>query len=142
MKKLIKIKPLFNAVITTMNTYKEDQTTGSLIDTSRTKGSIKEYQTVIAVGSMVRDIKVGDIVSINPTRYAVIDHKDDHNNSLRGVMKDKIVVGYKFNTINLNGEEALMLQDSDINFIVEEFEDVEELTGPTIIQPEKPKIIV
>lgn len=142
MKKLIKVKPLFNAIVTTMDVYETDQTTGGIIDTKRTKGSMKEYQTVIAVGSMVRDIKVGDIVAINPTRYAVVEHRDDHSNSLRGVIKDKVVLGYKFNTINLDGKECLMLQDSDINFIVEEFEDVEEPTGPTIIQPEKPKIIV
>lgn len=142
MKKLIKVKPLFNAIITTMDVYEKDQTNGSLIDTKRTKGSMKEYQTVIAVGSMVRDIKEGDVVAINPTRYAVIEHKDDHNNSLRGVIKDKVVVGYKFNTINLDGKECLMLQDNDINFVVEEFEDIEEPTGPTIFQPEKPKILV
>ncbi len=142
MKKLIKIKPMFNAIVTTMDTYDEDQLNGSLIDTRKTKGSMKEYQTVLAVGDMVRSIKVGDIVAINPARYAVPVHKDGGKDSLRNVIKDNVTVEYKFNIININGKDCLMLQDSDISFIVEEWEDIKEPTGPTVILPEKPKIIV
>lgn len=140
MKKLISIKPMFNKIVTTMDCYEEDQMIGGLLDTRKTKGSLKEYQTVVAVGSTVRDIKVGDVVAINPTRYAVMEHKDG---SLKnGVISDNMRVGYKFNTITINDKEHLMLYDQDIDFVVLESEDVEEPTGPTIIQPEKPKIIV
>lgn len=140
MKKLIKVKPMFNKIITSMNCYEEDQMTGGLIDTRKTKGSLKEYQTVVAVGSTVRDINVGDVVAINPTRYAVMKHE---NKSLKdGVIGDNMVMGYKFNTITLDGIEHLMLYDQDIDFVVLESEDVEEPTGPTIIQSKKPKIIV
>ena len=41
----------------------------------KTVGSVKEYQKVIAVCSMVRDIKVGDLVAINPSKY--IKKKDN-----------------------------------------------------------------
>lgn len=140
MKKLISIKPLFNKVVTTMNCYEEDQMSGGLIDTRKQKGSLKEYQTVVAIGSTVRDIKVGDVVAINPTRYAVMKHEDK---SLKnGVIGDNMTMGYKFNTITINNEEHLMLYDQDIDFVILESEDVEEPTGPIIIQPEKPKIIV
>lgn len=140
MKKLISIKPLFNKIVTTMNCYEEDQTINGVIDTRKTKGSLKEYQTVVAVGSTVRDIKVGDVVAINPTRYAVMKHEDK---SLKnGVIGDNMVMGYKFNTITLNDKEHLMLYDQDIDFVVLESEDIEEPTGPTIIQPDKPSIIV
>lgn len=140
MKKLISIKPLFNKIVTTMDCYEEDQMSGSIIDTRKTKGSLKEYQTVVAVGSTVRDINVGDVVAINPTRYAVMKHEDK---SLKnGVIGDNVVMGYKFNTITLNNKEHLMLYDQDIDFIVLESEDVEDSTSPIIIQPEKPKIIV
>lgn len=140
MKKLLKVKPMFNRIITTMNLYEEDQvTSGGIIDSRKAQGSLKEYQTVVAVGTMVKDIKVGDVVAINPTRYTKMKHE---NKSLKnGIIDDNMVVGYKFNTITIDGKEHLMLYDQDIDFIVEEFEDVEEPTGPTIIQPEKPKII-
>lgn len=140
MKRLIKVKPMFNKIITTMNCYDADQMVGGVIDSRKTKGSLKEYQTVVAVGSTVRDINIGDIVAINPTRYAVMKHEDK---SLKnGVIGDNMIIGYKFNTITLDGVEHLMLYDQDIDFIVEQYEDVEDSTGPTVIQPEKPKIIV
>lgn len=140
MKKLISIKPMFNKIVTTMNCYENDQLTNGVIDTNKVKGSLKEYQTVIAVGSTVRDIKAGDVVAINPTRYAVMQHKD--GSMKNGIIQDNMRVGYKFNTVIINGEEHLMLYDQDIDFVVLESEDVEDSTGPAIIQPEKPSIIV
>lgn len=140
MKKLIKVKPMFNRIITTMDTYEEDQYTGVVLDTTKQKGSLKEYQKVLSIGTSVRDIKEGDIVCIDPTRYMVTKHRDK---SLQGnIMGDDMAIGYKFNTIKLGDKECLMLFDQDISFIVEESEDVEDPTGPLIIQPEKPSIIV
>lgn len=137
MKKLIKVKPMFNRIITTMNTYTEDQYIGGIIDTNKAKGSIKEYQTVVAVGTTIRDIKVGDVVCIDPTRYMVTKHNEG---SLKGgIISDNMTVGYKFNTIELNGESCLMLYDQDITFIIEESEEVKD---STIVAPDKPNIIV
>lgn len=139
MKNLISITPMFNRIVTTMDTYESDQFTNGLIDKSRSKGSLKEYQTVISVGTTVRDIKVGDIVCINPTRYMITKHNDK---SLKnGVIGDSVSVGYKFNTIKLDNKECLMLYDQDIDFIINESEDVDD-SGPKIIQPEKPDIIL
>ena len=131
---------MFNRVVTTMDTYEHDQYINGLIDTRKAKGSLKEYQTVIAVGTTVRDIKEGDVVCIDPTRYMVTKHRDK---SLQGnIMGDDMTIGYKFNTIKLGDEECLMLFDQDISFIVEDSEDVEDQAAPLIIQPEKPNIIV
>lgn len=138
-KKLIKIQPLFNKVITTMDTYEEDQYHNGIIDSRKAKGSLKEYQTVVAVGDTVRSVKVGDVVAINPSRYAVMKHQPG---SMRdGIIDDNKVMGYKFNTITINNTEHLMLYDSDIDFIIVESID-EEMQAPTIVQQEKPKIIV
>ena len=57
MKKLLKVKPMFNRIITTMDVYEKDQYNGHVIDTTKQKGSLKEYQTVLSVGTTVRDIK-------------------------------------------------------------------------------------
>lgn len=140
MKKLKKIRPMFNRIITTMDTYDKDQYIGGILDTSKQQGSLKEYQTVIAIGDSVRGISVGDVVCIDPTRYMVTKHSDK---SLRnGVIGDNMTVGYKFNVLSIDDKECLMLYDQDITFVVEESEDVEDPTGPTIIQPQKPSIIV
>ena len=131
---------MFNRIITTMNTYEKDQYNGAILDTSRQKGSLKEYQEVISVGTTVRDIKEGDTVCIDPTRYMVVKHNDK---SLKNnIIGDEMKVGYKFNTIRLDDKECLVLYDQDISFIVEESEEVEDPTGPLIVQPEKPSIIV
>ena len=101
---------------------------------------MKEYQTVVAVGDTVRGINEGDIVCINPTRYAVMKHND--KSMQNGIIGDNLVMGYKFNTITLDGKEHLMLYDQDIDFVVVESEDVEDEAAPLLIQPEAPRIII
>jgi hypothetical protein len=77
MLKVKKIKPMFTALITTMDKYEHDMMVGAgLIDVTKREGSLKEYQRVLAVGSSVRDIKVGDLVWVNPTRFGVKKHND------------------------------------------------------------------
>ena len=117
-----KVKPMFNAIITTMNRYEDDDSSDTLI--KNTSGSLKEYQTVVAVGGSVRDIKVGDVVQIDPSRYAQKQHRED---SLKnGIVSDNPIMSYNFKTILIDGEECLLLYDSDISYIIEEYEEVEE----------------
>ena len=52
------VKPMFNNILTTMNKYEKDEYENGIIIYK--KGDLKEYQEVIAVGSTVRDIKIGD----------------------------------------------------------------------------------
>ena len=67
---------MFTALITTMDLYEVDGVTkGGLIDSTKQKGTVKEYQKVVAVGDSVRGIKVGDLVCIDATRFAVRKHK-------------------------------------------------------------------
>lgn len=140
MKKLIEVKPLFNRIITTMDCYETDQVVNGVIDSRKTQGSLKEYQTVVAVGTTVANIKEGDTVAINPTRYAVMKHNDK---SLKnGIIGDNMTVGYKFNTITINDKEHLMLYDQDIDFIIVKSEDIEDTPTPVIIEQERPKILI
>ena len=64
-----KIKPKFNYLVTTMDVYDKDIKENGVIVNQ--KGTLKEWQKVIAVGPMVKDIQEGDLVVIDPTRYAV-----------------------------------------------------------------------
>ena len=128
---------MFNGLITTMNRYEQDvKVKGTdLIDSSKSN-AVKEYQTVVAVGPMVRGIEVGDTVFINPNRYAVMKHKAG---SLQdGVIKDNPVIGYNFDIVEIEGVNHLYLQDSDIKFVAE----IEEFNENPLIYTKKPEIIV
>lgn len=140
MIKIKKIKPLFNTLVTTMDKYEADVTTnGLLLDMKQRSGEIKEYQTVVAVGDTVRGIKVGDVVSINPMRFAIKKHKEG---SLKdGIVTDNPVVEYQFDVLEMEDTQYLYLRDSDINYIIEDYEEVEEPTSSFIL-PEEKKIHV
>lgn len=140
MLKVKKIRPLFTSLITTMDKYEHDVKIGGLIDTTRQQGGLKEYQKVLAVGSSVRDIKVGDVVYVNPARFAVRKHQAG---SLKdGIVTDNPVTTYNFDVVEMDGKQCLLLQDRDIDFIIEEYEEVPDPTPSPIIQPEKKKLIV
>ena len=141
MLKVKKIKPMFTALITTMDKYEHDMMLGAdLIDVTKREGSLKEYQRVLAVGNSVRDIKVGDLVWVNPTRFGIKKHQEG---SLRdGVIADNPVITYNFDIVEMDGKQCLLLQDRDIDFIIEEYEEVPDPTPSPIIQPEKKKLIV
>ncbi len=127
-----------NYLVTTKDEYTEDDVKkGELM--IKTVGSLKEYQKVVAVGPMVRGIQVGDLVCINPKRYAQYKHKPG---SLKdGVITDNPVVSYNFNVIELDHVSHLLLIDQDIDFVIEEWNDEKEPEKSNIIIPER-KIIV
>lgn len=121
--KIKKIRPMFNAIVTTMDKYEEDVVINGIIASSTTKGSLKPVQRVVAVGTMVRDIAEGDLVQINPKNYAVRKHKEG---SLKdGVIEDNVVTGYRFNTIEIGDTEYLYLTDRDIDYVIVEYETVQ-----------------
>lgn len=133
-----KIKPLFNYIITTMNKYQSDGKIGDLIVKQR--GTLKEYQKVVAVGNSVREIKQGDVVMIDPTRYAVMKHE---KGSLKdGIVEDNPVMSYNFKTVEMDGVEYLLLYDSDIKYIIEDYTEDDEEAQPSLILPDKKEIIV
>lgn len=126
-----KVKPMFNMVVTTCNKYDSNvKVSGTDLIDSTKANTIKEYQTVVAVGPTVRGIEVGDVVFINPNRYLVRKHQEG---SLKnGVVTDNPVIGYKFETVDIDGETCLLLFDNDIKFVaeIEEFEE-----NPLIVTP-------
>lgn len=133
MIKVRKIKPMFTSIVTTMDKYEEDiHTEGGIIDVTKQQGTVKEFQKVLAVGSAVKDIKVGDLVCINPSRFAVRKHQPGSMKD--GIVTDNPVVKYVFPVITLDDKNCLLLQDRDVEFIVEEWEEVSE-TSPSLIDP-------
>lgn len=132
---------MFTALVTTMDKYEHDErTAGGLIDTTKQQGSLKEYQRVLAIGSSVRDIKVGDLVCVNPTRFAVKQHQAG---SLKdGVVTDNPTIKYNFDVVEMDGKQCLLLQDRDIDFVIEEYEEVPDPIPSPLIKPEEKKLIV
>ena len=132
---------MFTSLITTMDKYEHDErTAGGLLDVTKQQGGLKEYQRVLAIGSSVRDIKVGDLVCVNPTRFAVKQHQAG---SLKdGVVTDNPTIKYNFDVVEMDGKRCLLLQDRDIDFIIEEYEEIPDPEPSPLIKPEEKKLIV
>lgn len=75
MFKVTKIKPVANHIVTTMEMYSNEEMMQNGLYDGTKMNTIKEYQKVLEVGPMARDVKPGDIVRINPARYVQILHK-------------------------------------------------------------------
>lgn len=140
MLNIIKINPLDDQLITTMCKYEEDVLVGGgLIDSTKQKGALKEWQTIMSVGPLVRGLKVGDKVMVNPKRFAVMKHQ---KGSLKdGVVTDNPVVGYQFDVVTINGQDCLLLRQGDILYSFEGEEIAEGTPKQQIIVPDN-KIIL
>ena len=126
-----------NYLVTTKEIYKENKVINGVV--TPTMGNLKEYQKVVAVGPVVRGINVGDLVSVNPRRYAVMKYKEG---SLKdGIISENPVKHYNFNVIELDHVQHLLLTDQDIDFVIEEFEEEKDEATPKVIVP-KTNIIV
>lgn len=121
MIKLKKVTPMFNKIITTAEFTEELSESGII---TNTKKSVDEFQTVIAVGDSVRSIKVGDVVCVDPNRYAVRKYKKD---SAKADMEEyaNTIIDYEIPLIILDGVKHLMIMDSDVLFIVDDYEKIE-----------------
>ena len=130
---ITKIKPRHTAILTTAERYEEDAKKGTLITDSRaTKGNIKWYQTVIAVGSMVRDIVPGDKVMLNAEHFAVRKYSKD---SVQNDMDNNPVTSYLVPVMNIEDEEGkdqevLYIDERDVQFVFEGEEKKDDIIVP------------
>ena len=137
MLKIKSIKPMHTKIVTTAERYGENATANGII--LKTVGSVKEYQKVIAVGDTVKCIKPGDLVCIDPTRFAVKKHSD--NSIKTDIEGGNPILEYRFDIVEMDGKKCLLLQDRDIQFIIEDYEVIEEPKYSNIITPPKDVII-
>lgn len=129
-----KIKPLFTTVITTMEVMDEKDSLikgTNLIDPTKKKRSVKEFQTVIAVGPHVNGISVGDLVCINPARFGKPVQKKSATSIKDNMEEYHTEIEYRFDIIEVDGKPCMKLQDRDIDYVVEEFEEFDE--NPTLV---------
>lgn len=132
-----KIKPLFDHLLITADKFEKDMVHSGVILAN--KGDLKLWQTVVAVGSVVRDIKVGDKVMINPNDFAV---KKYNKNSVQNDLDNNPVLTYNFPFETVDDEKGepkdyLYISDRNVKYVFEGIEKDESL-----ILPGKPKLIV
>lgn len=131
MLRIKKIKPTYTTVITTATKFDKDDKQNGVITAK--KGDLKLYQRVVAVGSMVREFKVGDLVMINAENYA---KKKYSATSIQNDMDNNPTLKYEFNWVTMENEKGeledyLMLNDRDILYSFEG----EEVDEPVIQTP-------
>lgn len=140
MLKVHDIRPVFNRVLTTANKYKEQQyTEGGLIDGTHLEGTAKEYQTVIKVGSAVREVKPGDVVLIDPTRYIKRRYSKD---SIQNDLDNNPIISIEIPTVEMDGVDYFMIDDRDILYVITDSDEVEEEQKASIITPKEQKLII
>lgn len=126
MLKIKDLTPVFTSILVTCNKYTEPETVGEtgIIDPAKAKIMVKEYQEVLATGNLVRLVKPGDKIAINPMKYAKFKQVYQKN-SLREDTNQfkKELVGFDFPTIEVNGEERMLLDERDILYIINDYED-------------------
>lgn len=133
-----KIKPLFDHLLITADRFEKDMIHSGVILAN--KGDLKLWQTVVAVGSVVRDIKVGDKVMINPNDFAV---KKYNKNSVQNDLDNNPVLTYNFPFETIDDEKGepkdyLYISDRNVKYVFEGIEKDDSL----LILPGKPKLIV
>lgn len=119
MLKITKIKPVATRILVTGDVYSEDMYTDYGIIENK-KGDMKEYQTVLEVGPMVRELKPGDKVMLNLMHFAVMQYDP---NSVKADMGMQKIKGYQFPKIELTTEEGiqecLYIDQQDVVFSFE-----------------------
>lgn len=133
-----KIKPLFDHLLITADRFEKDMIHSGVILAN--KGDLKLWQTVVAVGSVVRDIKVGDKVMINPNDFAV---KKYNKNSIQNDLDNNPVLTYNFPFETIDDEKGepkdyLYISDRNVKYVFEGIEKDDSL----LILPGNPKLIV
>lgn len=118
---------MFTGVITTAKTYVGDVfTDAGLLDITRKDGDLNPYQWVVAVGNTVTGLKPGDIVKLNFKRYAMANHKPGKIDEAENKQYDNLSITYDLPIIKINGETHLFMQYNDVEYVVEDFDGVDE----------------
>lgn len=139
MLKITKIKPMFTDLVITADRFEKDITEGGIVVAN--KGDLKSYQTVVAVGSAIRNIEIGDKVMVNFELFA-------QRKIPVGSVKEKMdvenpVVNYNIPWVSMVDEQGndkvyIRIPENAIEFVFEG-EEVED--APDIIQVGTPKIL-
>lgn len=125
MRELIlkEIQPLNSQILTTANKYEKEtklELKGRILKPKELPGEYKHFQTVLAVGPQVRQVKPGDVIEIDPTAYIVYEHPEDRD-SVRELVKVRNVGHVELPIIEIDGEERCLLLERDARYIIKSY---------------------
>ena len=115
------IKPINDQILVEAVRYPKDQKleqNGLLLDLKTMDNIVKLYQKVIAVGSVVREVKPGDYVMINHLNYLVHEYEEDVD-TVRDVVKPRntktkfMLPLYQL----VDGTEVALINQRDVKFV-------------------------
>lgn len=140
MLKITKIKPMFTDLIITADRFEHDITEGGIVVAN--KGDLKPYQTVVAIGSAVREINVGDHVMVNFEAYA--ERKIPAGSVKNQMDVENPVVNYHIPWVTMvdKDDNEVMYIKISVNDVEYIFEGEEAEDKPAIIQVNTPEILV
>ena len=134
---ITKIKPRANYMLVTADTFDKDMIEKEVIVAK--KGDLKLWQSVLAIGPMIRNIEIGDKVMINPMKYAVRKY---NQNSVQNDLDNNPVLSYNFPFETIedsegNPQECLYISDDAVKYAFEGEE-----KDDALIIPGKKKFII
>lgn len=140
MLKITKIKPMFTDLIITADRFENDITEQGIVVAN--KGDLKPYQTVVAIGSAVRDIDISDKVMVSFEAYA--ERKVPVGSVREKMDVENPVVNYHIPWVSMADEHGIdtpyiKISVNDVEYVFEG-EEVEDV--PEIIEVKKPEILL
>lgn len=119
--KILKLKPPFTTIVTTLDVYEEDLIIDGVVKVPR--GALKLYQRVVATGPNVRDIKEGDLVLLNLQNYIVRKYKENSLKEDIAEMEEEYT--FDIPKVIINDTLYGKFQERDIDGVIEEYEEIE-----------------
>jgi hypothetical protein len=133
---------MFNQVLVTEELYGyDDKDEAGIIVAS--KGDIKPYQTVVAVGDDVKKVKPGDVVAINFYKYAEFK---ENPNSVKAMGGNRMV-SLHLNEVELVDENdevvrCFIIDERDVKYILVDFDEVTYNKDDELIEVPKLNLIL
>ena len=138
MLELRKIKPVGSQVLVTKSLYGwDDYDESGLILHSR--GDLKSYQTVVAIGDDVKFVKPGDVVEINLYKYCEFEN-DPSSVKVNGTNN---VINLHLNIVEMVDEDGdpmdcFLIDQREVKYILEDFKEIA-YQGEDTVEVKKPK---
>lgn len=117
-----KVRPMFTKIVTTAKVYGKDQTGVDGVVVTAFAGTVMPVQKVVSVGANSAGIKVGDLVLVNPKRYSHSQWQDEGSVKEDYVQAVRHTPVYLVPEIMLGGERHFLLETSDIDCVLEEWD--------------------
>ena len=122
---LKKVTPMFTGVIVTCDRYTVEETTTDGIEDVSMTGRIKEVQTIVSPSEQCvnRGIKVGDLVALTYEKYKKVKNERKANFGIDEEFTKQVY--YEMPVMVLDGREHMLVDLSDIELKIDDYEYVE-----------------